>query len=54
VAAAALIGDLTTLVYNALAGELTSRITLKALVVILIAGAVFGYYLLDLRREERE
>jgi hypothetical protein len=27
---------------------------LKVLVVALIAGAVFGYYLLDLRREERE
>jgi hypothetical protein len=54
VAAAVLIGDLTTLVYNVLAGELTVRITLKVVVVILIAGSVFGYYLSDLRREERE
>src|SRR5262249_41296587 len=45
VAAAALIGDLTTLVYSILAGELTIRITLKVLVVFIIAGAVFGYYL---------
>ena len=54
VAAAVLIGDLTTLVYNVLAGELTIRITLKVVVVILIAGSVFGYYLSDLRREEQE
>ena len=49
-----LIGDLTTLVYSVLAGELTIRITLKIMVVILIAGSVFGYYLSDLQREERE
>jgi hypothetical protein len=54
VAAGFLIGDLTTLVYNVLTGELTSRITLKVVVVIVIAGTVFGYYLTDLRREERE
>ena len=53
VAAATLIGDLTTLVYSVLAGELTTRITLKVLVVLVIAGAVFGYYLTDLRKEER-
>jgi hypothetical protein len=54
VAAGALIGDLTTLAYSVLAGELTVRVTLKVLVVLVIAGAVFGYYLSDLRREERE
>lgn len=54
IAAGFLIGDLTTLVYKALAGELTSRITLKVMVVIVIAGTVFGYYLSDLRKEERE
>jgi hypothetical protein len=54
VAACALIGDFTTLVYNALAGDLTVRFTLKVLVVLVIAGAVFGYYLSDLRREERQ
>lgn len=54
VAASALIGDLTTLVYSVLAGELTIRISLKVLVVLVIAGAVFGYYLADLRKEERE
>ncbi len=54
IAVGALIGDLTTLVHNVLAGELTTRILLKILVVILIAGSVFGYYLTDLRKEERE
>lgn len=54
IAAGALIGDLTTLVYNVLAGELTIRITLKVIVVVLIAGTVFGYYLTDLRKEEHE
>ncbi|HZX80888.1 MAG TPA: DUF5671 domain-containing protein, partial [Lysobacter sp.] len=51
-AAAVLIGDTTTLVYNALGGELTLRFVLKVLVVATIAGGVFGYYLRDLRREE--
>jgi hypothetical protein len=54
VAAGALISDLTTLVYNLLSGELTYRIALKVLVVIAIAGTVFGYYLSDLRKEEQE
>jgi len=54
IAAAALIGDLTTLVYNVLAGELTIRIALKVLVVIAIAGTVFAHYLTDLSKEERE
>jgi hypothetical protein len=54
IAAGVLIGDLTTLVYNVLSGELTIRITLKVAVVILIAGAVLGYYLSDLRKEEHE
>jgi hypothetical protein len=54
IAAAVLIGDVTTLVYSVLTGELTSRIALKIVVVIVIAGSVFGYYLSDLRREERE
>ena len=51
-AATVLIGDTTTLVYNALGGELTLRFVLKVLVVGAIAGGVFGYYLADLRREE--
>lgn len=51
-AAAVLIGDMTTLAYNVLGGETTTRFLLKVLVAALIAGAIFGYYLHDLRREE--
>ncbi len=54
VAAAVLVGDLITLVYNVLGGELSLRFLLKVLVAGAIAGAIFGYYLTDLRREEKE
>jgi hypothetical protein len=54
VAATVLAGDLVTLLYNLLGGELTTRFLLKAATVALIAGSVFGYFLWDLRGEERE
>ncbi len=54
VAATVLIGDLTALVYNLLSGDLSLRFVLKVLVVGVIAGTVFGYYLWDLRQEEVE
>lgn len=54
VAAGVIIGDLITLVTNVLAGELTLRFILKILSILLIAGTGFGYYLWDLRSEERE
>lgn len=54
IAALVLIGDMTALVYNLLGGELTLRFVLKVLVAALIAGTVFGYYLTDLRREEKD
>lgn len=53
-AAAVLICDMITLVYNGLGGEFTLRFLLKVLVAAVIAGTIFGYYLRDLRREERE
>jgi hypothetical protein len=37
-----------------LGGELTVRFLLKVITVGIIAGAVFGHYLWDLRKEERE
>jgi hypothetical protein len=52
IAATVLIGDLTTLVYNVLGGELSLRFGLKVLVVGVLAGTVLGWYLWDLRREE--
>jgi hypothetical protein len=53
IAALVIIGDLTVLVTRLLGGELAPRFLLKVLVVFLIAAAVFGHYLGDLRREER-
>ncbi len=51
---ATLLGDTTTLIYNLLGGDLTILFVLKVLVVAAIAGSGFAYYLLDLRKEERE
>jgi hypothetical protein len=54
VASATLLGDTTTLIFNLLGGDLTIRFVLKVVVVAAIAGSAFAYYLLDLRREEKE
>lgn len=53
VTALVIIGDLTFLVQRLLSGELPARVAWKALVVLAIAGTVFGHYLADLRGEER-
>lgn len=53
IAAGIIIGDLIALVFNLLAGELTPRFLLKVLTVGGIAGAIFGYYLLELRKDEK-
>lgn len=47
-------GDLVTLVYNFLKGDLTIQIALKILTVAVVAGTVFAYYLIMMRRDERE
>jgi hypothetical protein len=49
-----IIGDLITLLYNLLGGELTIRFLLKALVVAFIAGTVFWYYLTSLEDGQSE
>ena len=54
VAALVLIVDFSTVVSGALSGELSARTVLKCLVVLGIAGAVFGHYLIGSRREEAE
>jgi hypothetical protein len=52
VAAGILIGDVTSIIYYLLGGEMTTRFVLKVLTVGAIAGAVFGYFRRDLRKEE--
>lgn len=52
ISAITIIIDLITFIYNFLSGELTVQFFLKILVVLLIAGAVFGYYIWELKRED--
>jgi hypothetical protein len=52
VAAAVIVGDGITLVFNVLSGDLTIRFILKALVVAVIATGVFGYYTSAIRRDD--
>lgn len=47
IAACTLVGDAIALVYNFLAGELSGRLILKLLVIAVIAGAVFLYFIRD-------
>jgi hypothetical protein len=51
-AVSALAGDLITLVYFALSGELTMPFVLKVLVVALVSGGTFQYFLADVRQGE--
>jgi hypothetical protein len=46
-----IIGDLVALIYNFLQGEMTMRFFYKILTVLLVAGTVFKYYLLDLQHK---
>jgi hypothetical protein len=52
VAGGVLSGDLITLFYNFLGGELTMRFLLKVLTVAILAGVILIYYLRDIRKEE--
>ncbi len=52
VAAAVIVTDGITLVYNVLSGELTLRFILKVLVVAVIASAGFGYYTWSIRADD--
>ena len=52
VSAITIIIDLMIFVYNFLEGELSMRFFLKVVVVLLLAGAVFGYYMWDLKRKD--
>ena len=48
-AALTLIGDVITLIFRLLEGELSTRFLLKVLVIFVIAGLTFAYYFLSLR-----
>jgi len=54
ISAITIVIDLITFVYNFLSGELTLRFVLKVIVVLLVACAVFGYYLWDLKRSNEK
>lgn len=50
VAAVTIVGDLIALVYTFLQGEITTRFFLKALVILGLAGGIFGFYYLERRK----
>jgi hypothetical protein len=52
VAAGFLVGDMTSVVYNLLGGEMTTRFGLKVLTVGIISGAVFLYLMKTMGKEE--
>ncbi|MBI4087194.1 hypothetical protein HY416_04455 [Candidatus Kaiserbacteria bacterium] len=49
VAGATIVGDLITLLYSFLGGELATPFVLKVLVLFAITGVIFWYFLLDIR-----
>lgn len=51
ISAITVIVDLMVFVYFFLDGEISARFFLKVLVVLLVAGAVFGYYFWELKRK---
>ena len=53
ISAITLVGDLVYAVYSLLDGELSARFWSKALTVLLAAGAVFYYYLNDIKKSEK-
>ena len=53
IAAVIIIADLIFLVRGFLDGELTLRFILKFMAVFVTAGAIFGYYLYDTRKDEK-
>jgi len=53
VSALTMIIDLVSLMFNFLRGDLTAQFFLKSLVILIVAAAVFTYYLWDLRKKEK-
>ena len=46
------VGDLVSLLFNLLSGELTLRFVLKFTIVAAVAGAIFGYYLWLMKQDD--
>lgn len=53
-AALIIVGDLVTLIFNLLGGELTMRFILKTLAVLVVSGCTFIYYFWDVRKYKTE
>jgi hypothetical protein len=49
-----IVGDLASLIYNVLGGELTLRFVLKVLTVGVMAGGVLLFFVFDLRTDDTE
>ncbi len=47
-----LVVDLVVLINTFLGGDVTTRFVLKVLAIFIVAGAVFGYYLRDVRKDD--
>jgi hypothetical protein len=54
IAAMALAGDVITLIFRLLEGEISIRFLLKVTVVFVVAGITFSYYILSLRTSPAE
>lgn len=52
VTAAVAIGDLIAVLFSFLNGEFTGRFVLKALTILFLALAIFGYYFWDVRKKD--
>jgi hypothetical protein len=52
IAACIIVGDLISLLYNFLSGELTVRVALKVVTVGVIAGGILAYYLRVMRADD--
>jgi len=50
ITAVTIVGDLITVVFTLLQGEITVRFFLKALTILVIAGIIFGFYYLERRK----
>ncbi len=53
-AAVIIMGDLITLIYTFLNGEITARFILKVITFLVVVGSIFGYYFYDLRKHKAE